>query len=152
MYAVTYQSPLGLIYIIEEEGFIKELGFGEAPSDLTHKETELLKEACLQLEAYFAGTRHAFELPLSLQGTDFELEVWAALQTIPYGETRSYQDIARQVGREKAVRAIGGANHKNRLAILIPCHRVIGKNGKLVGYAGGMEFKKRLLELEQKHA
>lgn len=152
MNAIQWQSPVGMVYILEQDGFIHELGFGELPAEATVHESEVLQEARRQLEQYFAGKRKHFELPLSLSGTDFQLAVWAALQNIPYGETRSYQQIAAEVGNEKAVRAVGGANNKNRLAIIIPCHRVIGKNGKLVGYAGGMDFKEFLLALERSHA
>lgn len=151
MYAINFSSPLGPLYIMEEEGLLTELGFGEAPCGVEERDTEVLSEAREQLEAYFAGTRKAFSLPLSVSGTAFQCKVWEALQSIPYGETRSYQDIALQVGNVQAVRAVGGANHKNRIAILIPCHRVIGKNGKLVGYAGGMEYKQALLELEKRY-
>ena len=111
--------------------------------------TPLTDEAFRQLQEYFAGERQRFELPYELRGTDFQKKVWAALETIPYGQTRSYGDIARMVGSSKAVRAVGAANGKNPMWIVVPCHRVVGADGSLTGYAGGIEMKKRLLELEQ---
>ena len=106
------------------------------------------KEAIRQLNAYFAGDLRRFELPLDLHGTAFQLRVWNALLQIPYGETRSYLQIARAIGSPAAVRAVGAANGANPIPIVVPCHRVIGSSGKLVGYGGGLPLKKRLLELE----
>ena len=102
-----------------------------------------------QLEQYFAGQRQQFDLPLDFQGTTFQQQVWQALLSIPYGETRSYKDIAIQLGNEKAVRAVGAANGKNPISIIAPCHRVIGSSGALVGFAGGLDKKQILLSLEQ---
>jgi len=119
-----------------------------APSDPSPQNT-LLGEALSQLRAYFAGRLREFRLPLSLAGTDFQIRVWRHLQTIPYGETRSYSAIAQAIGRPSAVRAVGAANGANPVPIVVPCHRVIGANGKLVGYGGGLPLKKRLLELER---
>ena len=101
-----------------------------------------------QLAEYFAGQRQQFDLPLDFQGTVFQQQVWQALLSIPYGETRSYKDIARQIGNEKAVRAVGAANGKNPISIIAPCHRVIGSGGALVGFAGGLDKKQILLSLE----
>lgn len=109
----------------------------------------VLDEVERQLGEYFAGTRRVFDLPLDFQGTDFQKEVWAALLTIPYGETRSYAEIARTVGRPTAFRAVGAANGRNPISIVTPCHRVVGANGMLTGFAGGLETKAFLLELEQ---
>ncbi|ENU30852.1 hypothetical protein F991_01191 [Acinetobacter sp. CIP-A165] len=109
----------------------------------------MLLKAKQQLQQYFAGQRQQFDLPLDFQGTDFQQQVWQALLTIPYGETRSYKDIALQVGNEKAVRAVGAANGKNPISIIAPCHRVIGSGGALVGFAGGLDKKQILLNLEQ---
>ncbi|WP_019421000.1 tRNA epoxyqueuosine(34) reductase QueG [Paenibacillus sp. OSY-SE] len=109
---------------------------------------ERLQETCRQLEEYFAGERQTFELTLDLQGTTFQKEVWRALMDIPYGETRSYKQIAEAIGNPKAVRAVGGANNRNPISIVVPCHRVIGANGQLVGYGGGMNKKEILLQLE----
>ncbi len=105
-------------------------------------------EAARQLRAYFAGDLRRFELPLDLRGTPFQLRVWEALLDIPYGETRSYLQIAQAIGSPLAVRAVGAANGTNPIPIVVPCHRVIGSSGKLVGYGGGLPLKKRLLELE----
>ncbi|CAM3649916.1 MULTISPECIES: methylated-DNA--[protein]-cysteine S-methyltransferase [Brevibacillus] len=102
-----------------------------------------------QLEEYFAGLRHTFDLPFVLYGTPFQKSVWTALTSIPYGETRSYKDIALAIGASKAVRAIGGANNRNPIPVIIPCHRVIGSNGALVGYGGGLPIKEYLLSLEK---
>ncbi len=108
----------------------------------------LLAEAVRQLRAYFNGALRQFTLPLDLQGTPFQLRVWRELETIPFGERRSYSDIAHAIGAPKAVRAVGAANGANPIAIVVPCHRVIGSNGKLTGYGGGLPLKKKLLELE----
>ena len=105
-------------------------------------------EAVRQLRAYFAGQLRHFDLPLDLRGTDFQLRVWGELERIPYGETRSYLQIAEAIGAPRAVRAVGAANGANPIPIVVPCHRVIGASGKLVGYGGGLPLKKRLLELE----
>ena len=109
----------------------------------------ILLQTKQQLEQYFAGQRQQFDLPLDFQGTDFQQQVWQALRGIPYGETRSYKDIALQIGNEKAVRAVGAANGKNPISIITPCHRVIGARGALVGFAGGLDKKQILLSLEQ---
>jgi methylated-DNA-[protein]-cysteine S-methyltransferase len=112
----------------------------------------LLREAGKQLEAYFAGKLRGFHLPLEMEGTDFQLSVWNLLQQIRYGETRSYGDLARSLGAPAAVRAVGAANGANPIAIVVPCHRVIGSNGALTGYGGGLALKRRLLDLEGSHA
>lgn len=114
--------------------------------------TDLTELAAAQLAAYFSGKRQYFTVPYRFtKGTVFQRQVWDALCEIPYGQTRSYQDIAVRIGRPKAVRAVGMANHMNPLAILVPCHRVIGKNGGLTGYGGGLAMKKFLLDLERKY-
>ncbi|OYD24997.1 methylated-DNA--[protein]-cysteine S-methyltransferase [Oceanimonas baumannii] len=109
----------------------------------------ILLTAATQLSEYFCGNRNDFSLPLAAKGTPFQMQVWQALTTIPYGKTWSYQELANAVGNPKAVRAVGLANGKNPISVIVPCHRVIGKNGKLTGYAGGVERKKKLLNLEQ---
>lgn len=109
----------------------------------------LTEKALLQLGEYFGGKRKRFDLPLELHGTEFQKKVWNALCGIPYGETRSYKEIARIIGNPKAVRAVGGANNRNKLMIVVPCHRVIGANGSLTGYASGTDVKKKLLDLEK---
>ena len=108
----------------------------------------VLLQAERELEEYFAGRRTAFSVPLSMHGTPFQMEAWAALRTIPYGETRSYATLAAQIGRPRACRAVGMANHVNPLPIFVPCHRVVGADGRLTGYAGGLDVKKYLLKLE----
>lgn len=108
-----------------------------------------LAEVSAELAAYFAGHRRAFSIPLDLRGTPFQLQVWAALGAIPFGEVRTYAEIARTIGRPAAVRAVGAAIGANPIALMVPCHRVIGSNGRLVGYAGGMNLKRTLLEHEQ---
>lgn len=110
----------------------------------------ILTQTIKQLDEYFAGQRKMFDLPISATGTEFQRKVWQALTTIPYGETWNYLDLANAIGNPKAVRAVGLANGKNPVSVIVPCHRVIGKNGKLTGYAGGVETKAKLLELEQK--
>ncbi len=110
--------------------------------------TPLSDRADLQLREYFAGERREFDLPLAPEGTAFRKRVWTALCEVPYGETRSYREIAERIGSPKAVRAVGGANHHNPISILVPCHRVVGAGGGLTGYAGGLETKERLLALE----
>ncbi|MDE6123887.1 MAG: methylated-DNA--[protein]-cysteine S-methyltransferase [Eubacterium sp.] len=112
------------------------------------QKSALTECAINQLNEYFGGTRKAFDLPIEMHGTEFQLKVWNELRNIPYGETRSYKDIARKIGNPRAVRAVGGANNKNKLMIVVPCHRVIGTDGSLTGYAGGIEVKKKLLDLE----
>ena len=117
---------------------------------IEENETALLKEAIKQLNEYLDGKRIFFDLPLDPKGTEFQKKVWNALKEIPFGETRSYGEIAKIIGNEKASRAVGMANNKNPIAIIVPCHRVIGANGKLVGYAGGLDIKEKLLNLEKK--
>lgn len=111
----------------------------------------ILIETERQLREYFAGTRNEFDLPLEPAGSEFQKKVWRALQEIPFGQTRSYMDLAKSVGSAKAVRAVGAANGKNPLSIVVPCHRVVGANGALTGFAGGLEVKAKLLALEARH-
>jgi len=146
-----YDMGLLKIGICEEDGAITRLIFAteEEVKKGAATETPLLRAAALQMEQYLAGRRKEFFLPLEPQGTAFMLLVWQALQTIPYGETRSYKQIAAQIGHDKAYRAVGLANNRNPLPIFIPCHRVIGHNGRLVGYGGGLPIKEKLLQLEQ---
>lgn len=150
--AFFYNTAIGEIGLAERDGAVAHVFFGStvAPQRYELCETPLLQQAAAELQAYFAGQCTAFSVPLAPpQGTAFEQAVWAALQTIPYGETRSYAQIAAQAGSPKAMRAVGRANSRNPLSILIPCHRVIGANGSLTGYAGGLELKRHLLELER---
>lgn len=148
-YAI-YDSPYGPIKIGYNQDAITELGVIklEKGEDMGCPST-ISDGANAQLKEYFAGKRTTFDLPLHPVGTDFQKKVWSTLCDIPYGETRSYKEIATAVGNEKACRAVGMANNKNPIAIIIPCHRVIGANGSLVGYAGGLDMKRSLLELER---
>lgn len=151
-YYLDLQTELGWLRVVEEDAAIVRLDIlreqTEAPVDWKRKDTDLLLEARRQLEEYFAGIRAGFSLPLAPQGTDFQKAVWRQLEAIPYGETRTYGQIAAALGKPKASRAVGGANHNNPIAIVIPCHRVIGANGSLTGYAGGLDLKEKLLHLE----
>ena len=139
------------IGIAEDNKAVTNVFFGKELLDgFTMAETPLIKKAAAQIEEYFAGKRKKFSLPIALHGTEFQMAVWKALQEIPFGETRSYKDIAIMIGRPKAVRAVGMANNRNPVSIIVPCHRVIGHDGSLVGYGGGLPLKQQLLELEQK--
>ena len=133
-----------------ESGCLVKIDFlARLPEKPRQDEDEVLAETRKQLQEYFAARRKIFSIPLRLQGTEFQCMVWRELQRIPYGETASYGDIAKRIGRPKAVRAIGMANHRNKIPLIIPCHRVIGADGSLTGYAGGLELKKMLLEIEK---
>lgn len=146
-----YPTPIGRIGILENGSSITHLYFeGEpVPTDALVQETALLKEAGRQLQLYLDGKLQTFTLPLDPGGTEYMRNVWEKLCAIPYGETRSYRDIAHSLGNPKAARAVGLANNKNPLPLFIPCHRVIGANQKLVGYRGGLRVKGQLLELEK---
>ena len=148
-----FQTAFGKIGIVENGSAISQLCFdGEPiPEGAVEKETALLKEAGSQLQAYLAGRLQNFTLPLSPVGTEYMCRVWNSLRAIPYGETRSYRQIAQELGNAKAARAVGLANNKNPIPIFIPCHRVIGSNGKLVGFRGGIPFKEHLLTLEHQN-
>ena len=146
-----YKSPLGLIRIEEDSQGITSLKFADQVTDDMKAVNcgTFLNDAKLQLQDYFSHKRLQFDLPLSIRGSDFQKQVWAVLRDIPYGETRNYKQIAKAIGNEKAARAVGMANNRNPILIIIPCHRVVGKDRTLVGYAGGIERKQRLLELER---
>ena len=138
----------------DEKEYVKEIQVLSRQQALEIRQNKsmpssLQREVDKQMGEYFEGKRKAFDLPLRPEGTDFQKKVWNALLEIPFGETRSYQDIANAVGSPKACRAVGMANHQNPIIIVIPCHRVIGKNGKLVGYGGGLSMKEKLLLLEK---
>jgi methylated-DNA-[protein]-cysteine S-methyltransferase len=149
-----YDYPIGTIGIAEENGTIPHVFFSaeRAFPGFDTGETALIKRTAAQLMEYFEGKRKEFELPLALQGTDFQTLVWSALQTIPYGETRSYKDVAILIGKPDAVRAVGMANNHNPIVIIVPCHRVIGHDGGLTGYGGGLPAKQYLLDLEKNRA
>ncbi len=136
---------------IHSISFIRPIHSGKIFTRLTNT-TPLLRQCIHQLEEYFSEKRKEFTIPIELNGTDFQKRVWSELLKIPYGETISYLELARRLGDEKCIRAAASANGKNKLAILIPCHRVIGANGSLTGYAGGIENKKMLLELEKRNS
>jgi len=148
-----HDTLLGRITIAENAGHIVRISpaFDAGCLHGEKSETPLIQEAFLQLTMYFDGKLFDFSLPLAPQGTGFMQSVWRALQEIPYGETVSYKDIAVKIGNPKAVRAVGMANNRNPIAIVIPCHRVIGINGQLIGYRSGLENKRKLLELEARH-
>jgi methylated-DNA-[protein]-cysteine S-methyltransferase len=146
-----YDFPPCRIGLAETNGALSHLFFTAVygKDDFMRQETLLIQRAAAQLAEYFNGKRQLFDLPLAPAGTEFQMAVWKALQTIPYGQTRSYGQIAAAIGRPQASRAVGGANHNNPIPILIPCHRVIGADGGLTGFGGGLPLKKFLLELEQ---
>ncbi len=147
------ESPIGSVLLAGTKDALQFIGFPNGPKAMQAEpdwieDAEPFVQAKRQLTEYFAGERREFDLPLAPQGTPFQLAVWQALLTIPYGATCSYRDIAEQVGNVKAVRAVGGANGRNPLPIVVPCHRVIGSNGKLTGFGGGLDTKEFLLSLE----
>ena len=146
-----YYRIKGFDMVITDNGSaITGLFFDRArAAGLKKTETPLIQKAAAQITEYFEGKRTQFKLPLVMYGTEFQRAVWQALQKIPYGETRSYKEIAAGIGRPKAVRAVGMANNRNPISIIVPCHRVIGHDGKLVGYGGGLPLKHYLLELER---
>jgi methylated-DNA-[protein]-cysteine S-methyltransferase len=146
-----YQTTIGKIGIMENGKAITNVFLKEdnVSQDVTVKETSLIKEAGQQLNDYLASKRRSFALPLAPEGTEFQQRVWNALQEIPCGEIRSYGEVAKGIGQPKAARAVGMANNKNPILIFIPCHRVVGANGNLVGYAAGLDVKKYLLNLER---
>lgn len=143
-----YNTTIGPLSFFEKDGLIVKISFSTCEVDEDYKETILIKNAYLEIEEYLLGNRKTFTFPFKIKGTEFEQKVYRALLEIPYGETRSYKDIAIAIENENSFRAVGLANNKNNLPIVVPCHRVIGKTGKLVGYAGGLNIKKRLLLIE----
>ncbi|WP_088329394.1 methylated-DNA--[protein]-cysteine S-methyltransferase [Lacimicrobium sp. SS2-24] len=150
MHSLFMPTPLGLLAIRASEHHVQRIEFVD-DEDTTPAAEPLLIEAKNQLQQYFDGQRRAFTLPLAAQGTAFQQTVWQALTHIDYGQTASYAQIADAISKPKAVRAVGAANGRNPLAIVVPCHRIIGKDGSLTGYAGGLTRKAWLLELEQRH-
>lgn len=144
----------GPLLLVEEAGELTGLHFDDgrfSPAHSSFGETALLAEAVSQLDEYFMGSRKNFELPLAPSGTDFQLRCWRALLAVPYGERASYRQVAIAAGSPKAFRAAGGACNRNPIAIIIPCHRITGADGSLVGFGGGLEIKRRLLEHEAKY-
>lgn len=158
LHYIEFDSPVGVLRIVADRDALRQIDFHSAraipapdPAWVNADDT-LLREAKQQLQAWFAGDRRAFELPLAPEGTPFQRDVWDALCRIPYGETVSYGDIAADVGRPDASRAVGAACGRNPLPIVIPCHRVVGRNGSLTGFGGGIEAKKTLLAVEGQQA
>lgn len=148
--ALTFETPVGAMTLVEQDGALIRTDFhSPLPPDAEAVETPLLAQAHQQLKEYFAGTRQSFDLPLAPVGTPFQRRCWDALCAIPYGETLTYGEEAVKIGNPKACRAVGMANHYNPLSVLIPCHRVIGKNGALVGYGNGLPVKRWLLDMER---
>ena len=145
-----YESPVGALTLAENEGRLVCLLFGKRKIDMPYGENDFLRGVIMQLDAYFAGERRSFDILSEMRGTPFQKKVWTALQSIPYGSTVSYKELAEMIGSPKACRAVGGANNKNPISIIVPCHRVVGADGKLTGYGGGVDNKAYLLRLEQK--
>ncbi len=157
LHRTTIPSPVGTLTLVASDaGLVAVLWPDDAPGRVRLTDASdapdhpVLAAAATQLAEYFAGARTAFDLPLAPTGTDFQRAVWRALDAIPYGETRSYADIARAIGRPTATRAVGAANGRNPISIVTPCHRVIGASGKLTGFAGGLDAKRILLSLERR--
>jgi len=171
MATICYKSPIGPLLIVAEDGHIIEISFMEADTRAKYRRSapqanhansdksaanqsssdESVARACVaELEAYFAGKLKHFTVPIKLSGTEFRKRVWATLVNIPYGKTISYKELAQNIGQPSAIRAVGGANNHNPISIIVPCHRVIGADGSLVGYGGGLDNKTYLLELEKK--
>lgn len=151
LYTAYYASPIGLLKLQCSDKFIKTVCFSDAEGEIQNDKHKLLQACAKQLEEYFAGKRKQFTLPLNQDGTEFQTKVWDLLYKIPYGKTMSYNDLAKQYGDIKAIRAVASANAKNNIAIIVPCHRVIGSDHSLVGYAGGLWRKKWLLDHEAKY-
>ena len=155
VYYTTFESPVGPLFLAGDSDALQSLSFESSsravfpPSDWKQN-TAVFQEVMRQLQAYFGGELREFQLPLAMAGTEFQLRVWNALRLIPYGETISYAQLAVRVGNSKATRAVGLANGSNPIPIIIPCHRVIGSDGSLTGFGGGLSTKKKLLELEHK--
>ena len=149
---VYFEEHIGYMHISEENGFITRLGFGKGEYDgIFRTSSKTLSRACEQLDEYFSGQRKKFDLPIKISDSEFRVRVWGELCKIEYSKTVSYKYIAQKTGNPKACRAVGGAVHLNPIAIIIPCHRVIGSDGALVGFAGGIGIKKYLLDLEKKY-
>jgi methylated-DNA-[protein]-cysteine S-methyltransferase len=152
MYRAYYNSPIGTVEIVSDENSIIELSFVEETMESDSQASpQVLQTALKQIDEYFQGKRNAFDLKLKAEGTEFQQKVWQSLIEVPYGETACYGDIAAAVGNSKASRAVGGANNKNKIAIIIPCHRIVGADGSLTGYAGGLWRKEWLLKHEKNH-
>ena len=152
LFFFTYPTPIGPVSIVCDENNIVKVSLSNVSDYAVQREIPLIKKAHQQLIEYFEGKRTLFELPLKPKGTPFQESVWNALCKIPYGSTKSYKDIAEMIGNPKACRAVGMANRCNPIMIIIPCHRIIGTNGTLTGYAYGLDIKKQLLSLENENS
>ena len=157
MMRLDHASPIGKLALIADDVALRGVYFeqsrhGGPPENAKRGTNKIIDETRRQLDAYFAGRRKAFDLPLGAEGTAFQKKVWKALYRIPFGETRSYGDIAAQIGAPQASRAVGAANGRNPIPVIVPCHRVIGANGALTGFGGGMERKRFLLAFEGRAA
>jgi methylated-DNA-[protein]-cysteine S-methyltransferase len=150
MPVMYYKTPVGIAQITDDDGFISQIHILDGEHEPTPAETPILKEMVKQFDEYFAGTRKDFDLPIKQQGTDFQQLVWDELLKIEYGKTISYNQQSQRMNSPLAIRAIASANGKNNLWVVVPCHRVIGSNGSLTGYAGGLWRKQWLLEHEAK--
>ena len=148
MYSLTFKTPVGYLELSSNEVELVSISFVDSAQKPSPKTPGILYIAKQQLKEYFSGTRKNFDLPISPQGTDFQQKVWSEVSKITFGETASYLDIAKATGSPKNTRAVGLANSKNPIPIIIPCHRIIGTNGKLTGYAGGIHRKRWLLKHE----
>jgi methylated-DNA-[protein]-cysteine S-methyltransferase len=148
-WTVLEETPVGPLLLTAAEGALTGLWFGVKPVPGERDDDEpVLRDVAGQLREYFAGERRDFDVPLASAGTPFQLRVWSELRRIPYGATASYGELARRIGSPTAFRAVGAANGQNPIAIVVPCHRVIGANGSLTGFGGGMDAKRTLLDLE----
>jgi methylated-DNA-[protein]-cysteine S-methyltransferase len=155
VYYTSFESPVGPLLLAGDEKALRRVSFESSrrsspPQAEWKKDRAPFTEVIRQLQAYFRGALKEFHLPLAMEGTEFQLRVWNALRGIPYGETISYAQLAARIGNPKAVRAVGSANGSNPIPIIVPCHRVIGSDGSLTGFGGGLTAKKKLLELENK--
>lgn len=148
LHSRVVDSPIGSLQLLSDGTALVQIRFAGRHVPAAGGDDPALAAGARQLQEYFAGQRKHFDLPLAAAGTGFQQSVWRALGEIPYGELRSYRDIARHIGREKAVRAVGAANGRNPLPIVVPCHRVVGSDGSLTGFGGGLDIKRQLLALE----
>lgn len=152
MYKSFLKTPVGNLFLTANEKELLSVEFSDGKEKSTSKKPLILKQAEKQLIEYFSGKRKKFDLKKKYSGTEFQLKVWKALEKIPYGKTASYEDIAKKIGNPNAYRAVGNANNKNKISVIIPCHRVIAKDGKLAGYGGGIGRKEYLLGFERENS
>ncbi len=147
-YTCSYHTPIGYLNLTTTETHLVSCLFSDIPYPTTPEQPVILKQTIVQLDEYFTGTRRQFDIPMQPEGTEFQQKVWQNLSTIPFGKTVSYMAVAKAVSGEKAIRAVGAANGKNPICLIVPCHRVIGSDGSLTGYSGGLWRKKWLLQHE----